>query len=84
MCACHRRRVGSPGRFLLNRDNNIRYVALNTLASVVSEDVAAVQRHRATIIDCMKDPDVSIRQVEWNRPYCHVMYKDPDGSRSAR
>lgn len=54
--------VNILGRFLLNRDNNIRYVALNSLTNVVSEDIAAVQRHRATILDCLKDPDVSIRQ----------------------
>jgi AP-1 complex subunit gamma-1 len=54
--------VNILGRFLLNRDNNIRYVALNSLSKVVSEDVAAVQRHRATILECLKDPDVSIRQ----------------------
>lgn len=54
--------VNILGRFLLNRDNNIRYVALNSLSKVVSEDVAAVQRHRTTIVDCLKDADVSIRQ----------------------
>eukprot|EP01027_Heterolobosea_sp_BB2_P016132 GEZU01023001.1.p1 GENE.GEZU01023001.1~~GEZU01023001.1.p1 ORF type:complete len:814 (-),score=236.92 GEZU01023001.1:145-2586(-) len=50
------------GRFLMNRDNNIRYVALNTLAKVVNKDLQAVQRHRNTIIDCLKDHDVSIRK----------------------
>jgi len=50
------------GRFLINRDNNIRYVALNTLHKVVAQDAQAVQRHRNTIVDCLKDSDSSIRQ----------------------
>ncbi len=49
-------------RFLSNRDNNMRYVALNILAKVVSVDLQAVQRHRSTVVDCVKDADVSIRR----------------------
>uniref|UniRef100_A0A7S2HDB5 AP-1 complex subunit gamma n=1 Tax=Helicotheca tamesis TaxID=374047 RepID=A0A7S2HDB5_9STRA len=75
--------VNILGRFLLNRDNNIRYVALNTLSKCVVEGSAAedddestsegetdgpksaasaLQRHRGTVVDCLKDPDISIRQ----------------------
>jgi AP-1 complex subunit gamma-1 len=50
------------GRFLGTRDNNSRYVALNTLSKVVLLDTGAVQRHRATIVECVKDADVSIRR----------------------
>ncbi|EJK75008.1 hypothetical protein THAOC_03279, partial [Thalassiosira oceanica] len=79
--------VNILGRFLLNRDNNIRYVALNTLARCVADGsrpsdggmlpvgddggeggsggntaASALQRHRTTVVDCLKDPDISIRQ----------------------
>ncbi|KAF6761647.1 gamma-adaptin [Ephemerocybe angulata] len=50
------------GKFLSNRDNNIRYVALNTLNKVVTMDTNAVQRHRNTILDCLRDGDISIRR----------------------
>lgn len=75
--------VNILGRFLLNRDNNIRYVALNTLSKCVMEEkrtaqqikdgaedageaannaASAMQKHRTTIVECLKDPDISIRQ----------------------
>ncbi|SGY73574.1 BQ5605_C005g03306 [Microbotryum silenes-dioicae] len=50
------------GKFLSNRDNNIRYVALNTLNKVVAMDTNAVQRHRSIILDCLRDGDISIRR----------------------
>ncbi|KAJ9637158.1 clathrin associated protein complex large subunit [Coniosporium tulheliwenetii] len=54
--------VNILGKFLANRDNNIRYVALNTLIKVVAIEPNAVQRHRNTILDCLRDPDISIRR----------------------
>lgn len=65
--------VNILGRFLLNRDNNIRYVALNTLSRTIEQGregsavdansaASALQKHRSTVVDCLKDPDISIRQ----------------------
>ena len=50
------------GKFLTNKDNNIKYVALQMLQKVVSIDIKSVQRHRITVLECLKDPDVSIRK----------------------
>lgn len=41
-------------------------MALNTLLRVVQADYNAVQRHRTTIIDCLKDADISIRRYNAN------------------
>ncbi|KAK5670787.1 hypothetical protein BDV3_005021 [Batrachochytrium dendrobatidis] len=54
------------GRFLSNRDNNIKYVALTTLTktsqSSGSTDSSALQRHRSTVLECLRDGDISIRR----------------------
>lgn len=64
--------VNTLGRFLTHRDNNIRYVALTTLARVVAIDGQAVQRHRSVIVECVKDPDASIRKKALELVYALV------------
>jgi AP-1 complex subunit gamma-1 len=64
------------GRFLLNRDNNIRYVALSTLSKFVAKDVRAVQEHRQMIVDCLKDADISIRRRALDLVYLLVNTKN--------
>jgi AP-1 complex subunit gamma-1 len=54
--------VNTMGRFLLHRDNNLRYVALKTLQQFVDVDADVIQRHKNTIISCLKDNDASIRK----------------------
>lgn len=55
------------GRLLSSNssDNNLRYVALTLLNKIISagqEGLSAVQRHRGTILECLHDPDISIRK----------------------
>ncbi|XP_064426926.1 AP-1 complex subunit gamma-like 2 isoform X2 [Mirounga angustirostris] len=52
--------VNILGRFLLNNDRNIRYVALTSLLRMVQSDHSAVQRHRPTVVECLREPDASL------------------------
>ncbi|XP_017910097.1 PREDICTED: AP-1 complex subunit gamma-like 2 isoform X2 [Capra hircus] len=52
--------VNILGRFLLNSDRNIRYVALTSLLKLVQSDHSAVQRHRPTVVECLWEPDASL------------------------
>ena len=54
--------VNILGKFLATKDNNTRYVALDTLLTIVAIEPLAVQRHRATIVNCLTDGDISIRR----------------------
>lgn len=49
-------------KFLTQKDNNTKYVALDTLLQVIESEPLAVQRHRATIVGCLHDADISIRR----------------------
>uniref|UniRef100_A0A8C8J7P3 AP-1 complex subunit gamma n=1 Tax=Oncorhynchus tshawytscha TaxID=74940 RepID=A0A8C8J7P3_ONCTS len=54
--------VNILGRFLLNNDRNIRYISMTSLQKIVQTDHNAVQRHRGTIVDCLKDQDASVKR----------------------
>jgi hypothetical protein len=49
-----------------------RYVALNTLLNSASTDLPSVQRHRAMIVECVKDADTTIRRRALDLVYCLV------------
>ncbi|XP_021573150.1 AP-1 complex subunit gamma-like 2 isoform X2 [Carlito syrichta] len=52
--------VNILGCFLLNSDKNIRYVALTSLLRLVQSDHSAVQRHRPTVVECLRETDTSL------------------------
>ena len=54
------------GRFLLNSENNLKYVALNTLSKFLNIDETIVQRHKITILGCLKDSDIIIKKQALN------------------
>ncbi|XP_068098252.1 AP-1 complex subunit gamma-like 2 isoform X2 [Hyperolius riggenbachi] len=54
--------VNILGRFLLSNDKNIRYIALTSLQRLVQSDHAAVQRHRGTIVEFLKQTDTSVNK----------------------
>lgn len=43
------------------------YIAMTSLQKIVATDHNAVQRHRGTIVDCLKDQDASVKRY---RPQC--------------
>lgn len=49
------------GSFLRSKDANFRYVALCQLATVFHSDPAGVKSHLETIVECLHEPDPSIR-----------------------
>lgn len=49
------------GKFIANKDNNSKYVALCMLKKVLNFDINSVQKHKAIILECLKENDKSIK-----------------------
>ena len=54
--------VNILGKFLTNKDANIKYVALSMLHKVVQLDPKSVQAKRAIVMECLRDSDLAIRR----------------------
>ena len=48
-------------KFIGSRENNFKFIGLKTLQQVVDIDYNAVQKHKATITECLKDHDMVIK-----------------------
>ncbi|KAL4432313.1 hypothetical protein ABPG74_011072 [Tetrahymena malaccensis] len=57
------------GKFLSQKDYNSKYCALFMLKQVVNHDINAVQKHKQTILDCMKESDISVKQLALDLVY---------------
>ena len=60
------------GQFLSNKDNNYKYLALNTLNDIAKIDIDTVQKHKNVILDFLKDPDIAIKRRSLDLTYLIV------------
>jgi len=54
------------GKFLSSKESNsrnLRYVALQSLQKVVRFDLQSVQKHKAIILECLRENDMSIKKL---------------------
>ncbi|CBZ30512.1 putative adaptor gamma-1 chain [Leishmania mexicana MHOM/GT/2001/U1103] len=55
--------INTISRFLASvKDNNLRFVGLQTLLMYSSKDFDAVVQHQAIVLECLRDADLSIRR----------------------
>ena len=60
------------GQFLSNKDNNYKYLALNTLNDIAKIDIDTVQKHKNVILEFLKDPDIAIKRRSLDLTYLIV------------
>ncbi|GAA5894570.1 Apl3p [Sporobolomyces salmoneus] len=52
------------GRFIMSKETNVRYLGLDTMAHLAarSENLEAIKKHQSTIIQSLRDKDISVRR----------------------
>jgi hypothetical protein len=54
--------ASSISRFILSQSHNLKYLGINALASIVQIDSKFAVDHQMTVIDCLEDPDETLRR----------------------
>lgn len=60
------------GKFLTHKENNYKYIALDTLRDVAKFDISNVSKHKNTILSCLQDADISIKRRSLDLVYLIV------------
>ncbi|KAI9202948.1 Adaptor protein complex AP-2 alpha subunit [Polychytrium aggregatum] len=60
------------GKFISSKETNVRYLGLETMAHIatVSRSLETIQQHQETIIESLKDKDISVRRRALDLLYC--------------
>eukprot|EP00471_Norrisiella_sphaerica_P007118 CAMPEP_0184491266 /NCGR_PEP_ID=MMETSP0113_2-20130426/19974_1 /TAXON_ID=91329 /ORGANISM="Norrisiella sphaerica, Strain BC52" /LENGTH=1192 /DNA_ID=CAMNT_0026875551 /DNA_START=119 /DNA_END=3697 /DNA_ORIENTATION=- len=54
--------ASSISRFLTSNNHNLKYLGINALAGIVQIDAKHAVKHQMTVIDCLEDPDDTLRR----------------------
>ena len=60
------------GKFLEIKDNNYKYIAMNSLMDIAKIDLNSVQKHKKQILDFLNDPDLAIKRKSLDLTYLIV------------
>ena len=50
------------GKFLSNKDNNYKYLAMNSLIDIAKIDINSIYKHENIILEFLNDPDFAIKR----------------------
>ena len=56
-------------KFIISKENNYKYIALNSFRDVAKIDINSVKKHQSIILQCLKDEDNSIKRRSLNLVY---------------
>ncbi|KAK9365278.1 Clathrin/coatomer adaptor, adaptin-like protein [Lipomyces kononenkoae] len=70
--------VGKLGTFISSRETNLRYLGLDTMAHLAAraEDLSPIRAHQATILNSLRDRDISVRRKGLDLLYSMCGYQN--------